>query len=73
MADLHGTISDWYGARRWNVHDGDQPGLVVRGTSAPDVGPVVVARERGVCPVEDGGPFDGDDICSTVISSPHDV
>lgn len=45
-----------------DIHDRDQPGLVVRCASAPDVRSVVVAREGRVLPVEHCGSLDGDDV-----------
>lgn len=50
-------------------HDRYQPGLIVRSTTAPDIGAVVVSRERGVSPVEYGGSFDGDDIYDAIVVS----
>jgi hypothetical protein len=50
-------------------HDRYQPGLIVRSTAAPDIGAVVVSRERGIGPVEYGGSFDGDDIYRAIVVS----
>ena len=46
-----------------NIHDRDQPSLIIGCAPAPDVRPVIVARKGRIFPIEDGGSLDGNDVC----------
>lgn len=43
-------------------HDGDQTRFGIACPAAPDVGPIVVARVRGLFPLREGGREDRDDV-----------